>query len=144
MAAYEYEPNNDGVLENFVIRQSVEAGEQVAVGTTVTLVISTGPGAVTESTGNNSAGATSEGTWQCNASLEQPAGYTGQPVRITLAQEGTETTVFEGTTTFPYRLKVQGNSGVTEGTAYVYLLDPSTGEVTGTIEYPGIVFNKVD
>jgi hypothetical protein len=82
--------------------------------------------------------------WQCDASLQQPNGYNGQPVRITLSQNGTETTVFEGTTTFPYRLQVQGADGVTEGTAYIYLLDQTTGAVTSTIEYPGIKFSQVN
>ena len=84
------------------------------------------------------------GTWRCNASLDSPAGYNGQPVRITLKQNGTETTVFEGTTTFPYSFEVQGASGVSEGTAYVYLLDPGTNEVTSTIEYAGITFSQVN
>jgi serine/threonine-protein kinase len=142
---YQYEANNDGVLENFVIRQSVPAGEQVAKGTTVTLVISTGPGEVTSSDDSiEILDNGSTGTWQCDASLQQPTGYTGQPVRITLLQNGTETTIFEGTTTFPYRLTAQGADGVAEGTAYIYLLDSATGAVTSTIEYPGIKFSQVN
>ena len=48
------------------------------------------------------------------------------------------------TTAFPYHLQVEGEAGVTEGTAYIYLLDGTTGEVTSTIEYPGITFSQVD
>jgi hypothetical protein len=33
---------------------------------------------------------------------------------------------------------------VDSGTAYIYLLDPTTGEVTTTIEYPGINFSQVN
>ncbi|MCD8013622.1 MAG: Stk1 family PASTA domain-containing Ser/Thr kinase [Lachnospiraceae bacterium] len=95
------------------------------------------------STDTSSSGSSSSGTWQCNASLTEPAGYTGQPVRITLYQNGTETTVFEGTTTFPYLLQVAGADGVTTGIAYVYLLDADTGEVTSKIEYSGITFSEV-
>ena len=149
--AYEYEPNNEGVPEGWVTRTSVKAGDQVAKGTTVTLYVSTGPGEVTEApqeaggaAENGGAPAGDGSTWKCNASLDPPTGYSGQPVRITLKQNGTETTIFEGTTTFPYRLQVQGASGVSDGTAYVYLLDPSTGEVTGTIEYTGITFSQVN
>jgi serine/threonine-protein kinase len=154
VAEYEYEANNDGVLENFVIRQSVEAGTRVAKGTHVTLVISTGPGAVEDTTqpieilddtADNTAGSTTGSTvWRCDASLQEPTGYAGQPVRITLKQNGTETVMFEGTTSFPYRLQVEGTAGVDSGTAYIYLLDPTTGEVTTTIEYPGINFSQVN
>lgn len=88
-------------------------------------------------------GSTVSGSWQCNASLSAPSGYTGQPVRITLYQNGTETTVFEGTTSFPYLLQVAGIDGETTGIAYVYLLDEETGEVTSTIQYSGITFSEV-
>ncbi|MCD8103586.1 MAG: Stk1 family PASTA domain-containing Ser/Thr kinase [Lachnospiraceae bacterium] len=86
---------------------------------------------------------TISGTWQCNASLKAPSGYTGQPVRITLYQCSTERTIFEGTTTFPYLLQVAGVDGETTGIAYVYLLDEDTGEVTSKIEYSGITFSEV-
>ncbi|MCD7957787.1 MAG: Stk1 family PASTA domain-containing Ser/Thr kinase [Lachnospiraceae bacterium] len=92
---------------------------------------------------SSSSSANVSGTWQCNASLSTPSGYTGQPVRITLVQNDTETTVFEGTTTFPYLLQVAGIDGETTGTAYVYLLDEETGEVTSTIQYSGITFSEV-
>ena len=50
---------------------------------------------------------------------------------------------FRGQTSFPYKLQIQGASGVTSGTAYIYLLD-SSGNVTSKIEYPGIVFSQVN
>ena len=142
--AYDYEPNNEGVPEGWVIRSEPAGGEDAAKGSTVTLIISTGPGEVTNSDGNITVQNDGTGTWQCNASLDQPTGFNGQPVRITLKQNGTETTVFEGTTSFPYRLQVQGAAGVSEGTAYVYLLDSNTGAVTSTIEYAGITFSQVN
>ena len=106
------------------------------------LVISTGPDSVGD--GNIVIQDNATGTWKCNASLDTPTGYNGQPVRITLVQNGTEKTIFEGTTSFPYKLQVEGTPGVTDGTAYVYLLDPSTGEVASTIEYAGISFSQVN
>ncbi|MCD7885689.1 MAG: Stk1 family PASTA domain-containing Ser/Thr kinase [Lachnospiraceae bacterium] len=96
-----------------------------------------------EDSSSGSSSAAVSGSWQCNASLSAPSGYTGQPVRITLYQNGTETTVFEGTTSFPYLLQVAGIDGETTGTAYVYLLDEETGEVTSTIQYSGITFSEV-
>ncbi|MDO4323440.1 MAG: Stk1 family PASTA domain-containing Ser/Thr kinase [Lachnospiraceae bacterium] len=144
VAAYDYEASNEGVQEGWVIRSEPAAGESVAKGSTVTLIISTGTSAGTNSDGNITVQNESTGTWQCNASLDPPTGFNGQPVRITLMQNGTETMVFEGTTTFPYHLQTEGAAGVTEGTAYVYLLDASTKEVTSTIEYAGIAFSQVN
>lgn len=136
---FDYAPS-DEVAEGMVVSQNPAANQEVARGSTVTLVLSSGPSAGAGS-GSTSANGTS-GTWKCDASLEQPTGYSGQQVRITLVQDGDESTVFEGTTTFPYRLQVEGASGVSSGTAYVYLLDAS-GAVTSTIEYPGITFSQV-
>lgn len=145
-AAYKYEASSE-ILEDFVIRQDPAGNSQAAVGSTVTLVVSTGApqaGDTAESGSQPDVTINSGSSWECNASLDTPAGYTGQPVRITLVQEGQATTVFEGQTTFPYTLKVRGAEGVASGTAYVYLLDPSSGDVTSTIEYPGIIFSQVN
>ncbi len=142
-AEYKYEANSE-VLEDFVFRQEPEAFEQVPVGGTVTLYVSTGASAPETSQEQEDITINGGSAWECNASLDTPAGYNGQPVRITLVQEGQATTVFEGQTTFPYTLQVRGAEGVSSGTAYVYLLDPNTNEVTNTIEYPGIVFSQVN
>lgn len=137
---YEYESSSE-IAEGMIISQSAQPGEDVARGSAVTLVVSTGPSAdgedsITVNNGEN-------GVWKCNASLKQPDGYSGQQVRITLVQEGVgESTIFEGAAQFPYKLQIQGVSGVSSGTAYVYLLD-SAGNVTSKIEYPGIVFSQV-
>ncbi|MCD7735604.1 MAG: Stk1 family PASTA domain-containing Ser/Thr kinase [Lachnospiraceae bacterium] len=151
-AAYAYEAS-DTISEGMVVRTSAEDTDgQVPAGSTVTLYISTGADSTADS-GDDAADSTTDegvsvtsagGTWQCNASLTEPSGYTGQPVRITLYQNGTETTVFEGETTFPYLLQVNGAAGETTGIAYVYLLDETTGEVTSKIEYSGITFSQVD
>ncbi|MCD8347099.1 MAG: protein kinase [Lachnospiraceae bacterium] len=154
-AAYAYEAS-DTISEGMVTRTSAQdTDNQVPAGSTVTLYISTGPDTSSgtseddnitiedSSSTTSSSDATASGTWMCNASLTAPSGYTGQPVRITLYQNGTETTVFEGTTTFPYTLQVEGASGVSTGIAYVYLLDEDTGEVISKIEYSGIAFSEV-
>ena len=142
-AEYQYEASSE-VGEGLVISQSVAANEKVARGSVVTLVISTGPPAGGSTDGNITVQNESGSVWKCDASLSEPAGYSGGAVRITLKQNGNEKTVYEGTTAFPYHLQVEGEAGVTEGTAYIYLLDGTTGEVTSTIEYPGITFSQVD
>ena len=63
----------------------------------------------------------------------------GSTVRITLSQNGNEAVVFEGSTSFPYLLNVQGQDGVSTGTAYVYMLD-AAGNVISTTKYEGIAF----
>ncbi|MCD7832992.1 MAG: protein kinase [Lachnospiraceae bacterium] len=151
-AAYAYE-SSDTISAGMVTRTSAEdTDNQVPKGSTVTLYISTGPDTSSDddnitiedsSSTTSSSDMTTSGTWMCNASLTAPSGYTGQPVRITLYQNGTETTIFEGTTTFPYTLQVEGASGESTGIAYVYLLDEETGEVISKIEYSGIAFSEV-
>lgn len=138
-AAFEYETSNTDT-PGFIIRQSVEAGAQVAKGTTVVFTVCSGPGSDNDNIQvDNGPG----GTWMCNASIEAPSNYNGEKVRITLLQNGLENTVYEGNVTFPYVLKVQGAAGETTGTAYVYLLD-AAGNVTSKYEYPGINFSQTD
>ena len=142
---YEYQPSSD-VAEGLVISQSADPNTDIARGSTVTLVISSGPnGEDTTTSSDPITTDNGDGTvWKCNASLNEPEGYSGQNVRITLVQDGSgESTIFEGQTSFPYKLQIQGASGVTSGTAYIYLLD-SSGNVTSKIEYPGIVFSQVN
>ena len=138
---YQYE-YSDTVAQGMVISQSVGSDEQVPRGTTVTLVISNGPAPSDAQDDAISVTNGSDGVWKCDASLETPQGYNGQQVRITLVQDGVgEATIFEGTTTFPYHLQVQGASGISTGTAYVYLLDDN-GNVANQIEYAGIKFSQ--
>lgn len=139
---YQYEYSSE-ISKGMVISQSVGSNEPVRRGTTVTLVISNGPApAGMEQPVDISNG--DHGTWMCDASLEAPNGYNGEAVRITLVQEGSgESTIFEGTTSFPYHLKIQGASGVSSGTAYVYLL-AADGTVIKQIEYAGIQFSRTE
>ena len=89
---------------------------------------------------NGGQGVDTSGAWMCYAQLQAPSGFTdGSPVRITLAQNESEVTVFEGTTSFPYLMNVRGQDGVSSGTAYVYMLD-AAGNVLSTTKYDGIAF----
>lgn len=135
---FTYEASRE-VNKGFVIRQDPAAGTEVPEGTVVTFVVSTGP--PTEADAAVSIENSSGSVWECNASLDAPAGYNGQNVRIDLVQDGVTKTIYTGQVTFPYALKVQGAEGVTTGTAYVYLLN-ADGEVESTVEYAGIVFSQ--
>ena len=108
-AEYQYEASSE-VGEGLVISQSVSANEKVARGSVVTLVISTGPSGGAEADGNITIQSEGAGAWKCDASLSEPAGYSGQKVRITLKQNGNEKTVYEGTTTFPYQMCIRDRS----------------------------------
>ena len=149
------EPSNT-VQEGLVIRQDIKEGTSVQTGSTITITVSTGPEnpivinpslntstsiSVEEGLAGGPQAVPQEETWVCNAQLSEPSGYAGETVRITLAQNDTIRTVFEGRTTFPYVLRVEGEPGVSEGMAYVYVLDDN-GNVKTTTSYKGIVFQK--
>ncbi len=135
--------SSDTVAEGLVISQDIAPDSSVPANTVITLTVSTGP----ENTGSDVTmidEANDPGVWKCNVQLNAPEGYDDEPVRITLLQGDTETTLFEGRTTFPYILNVAGQPGVSTGTLYVYSLDPSTWEVTQTTAYENVVFSKTD
>lgn len=76
----------------------------------------------------------------CYAQLQAPSDFVeGSLVRITLSQNGNETTVYEGVGSFPYLMNTEGAPGVSTGTAYVYTLD-GNGNVQSTTRYDGIEF----
>lgn len=134
---YITEVEDANVEKGLVISQDVEPGSSVSTGTAVTITVSVGspePDIVIDP----------QGTWMCYAQLNAPEGYNGEPVRIDLVQNDKTTTVFEGTTSFPYILHVEGEPGVARGTAYVYTLDAQTWEVLSTTMYEGITFSQVD
>ena len=130
---------------NLVIRQDIAPGSSVQTGSSITITVSTGPeNAIVIDPGNtgNTAAESGQnaGAWMCYAQLQAPQGITeGSTFRITLEQNGSEVTVFEGATSFPYLLNVRGQDGVSTGTAYVYMLDAS-GNVLSTTKYDGIAF----
>ena len=134
---------SETVPQNLVIRQDVAPGTSVQTGSSITITVSTGPENVIEinpAPGDGTDAQNTGGRWMCYAQLQAPSGYTeGSPVRITLSQNGNETAVFEGSTSFPYLLNVEGEPGVSDGTAYVYMLD-GNGNALSTTRYDGIEF----
>ena len=131
--------SDENVEPDIVIDQDVAPDTPVASGTAVTLTVSTGPEP------DVSADVTdTEGTWMCNAQLQPPADYDGQPVRIQLVQGEYTKTIYEGNTDFPYFLNVEGQPGVSIGTVNVYTLDPASWEPVQTTVYENIEFSKVD
>jgi len=126
---------SDTVEKGMVISQDVPAGTNVSTGSAITLTVSAGRADPEDIEVLNTGG-----TWMCNAQLNAPEGYNGEPVRIDLVQGETVMTVFEGDTTFPFILNVPGQPGYTSGTVYVYTLDPNTREVIRTTMYDHVNF----
>ena len=135
---YVNEIEDDSVETGIVIEQDVRAGTPVSSGTAITLTVSKG------SENDDVDDDDGEGTWMCNAQLQPPAGYDGEPVRIQLVQGEYTQTIFEGDTEFPYFLNVEGQPGVSTGTVNVYSLNPQTWEVLQTTVYENIEFTRVD
>ncbi len=129
---------SDTVEKGIVISQDIPAGSTVSTGSAITLTVSAGRADPEDIEILNP-----NGTWMCNAQLNAPEGYNGEPVRIDLVQGDTAVTVFEGSTTFPFILNVPGQPGYTTGTVYVYSLDPQTMEVTRTTMYDNVKFEMV-
>lgn len=144
---------SDTVEKGLVISQDLAAGSSVQTGSSITITVSGGPDGpddivinpgsgsqMSETAEANAAQASSK--WICNAQLDAPENFSGGNVRITLEQNGTETTVYEGPGTFPYILNVQGKDNVATGTAYVYTLDEDGNPVARTTYY-NIDFTEV-
>lgn len=133
---------SDTVPQNLVIRQDLAPGTSVQTGSSITITVSTGPenAIVINPDQNGTTTQNTNSTWMCYAQLQAPSDYVdGSLVRVTLSQNGNETTVFEGTASFPYLLNVEGIPGVSSGTAYVYMMD-AYGNVLSTTRYDGIEF----
>lgn len=152
LVVYIKEVESAEVPQGLVISQDIEGGTSVETGTAVTLTVSTGSskpdiiieGGTSDVTQQDTSSGASQEFWSTNDSLDAPDEYNGQPVRIVLEQNGNQTTLYEGYVTFPYSLSgVQGQPGVTTGSAYVYLLDPQTLEVASTYQYDGIQFSQM-
>lgn len=152
LVVYIKEVESTEVAQGLVISQDIPGGTSVETGTAVTLTVSTGSsqpdiiieGGTSDVTQQDTSSGASQEFWSTSDSLDAPDEYSGQPVRIVLEQNGTQTTLYEGYATFPYSLNgIQGQPGVTTGSAYVYLLDPQTLEVTSTYQYDGIQFSQM-
>ena len=133
--------DSETVEKGLIIAQDIAEGTSVQTGTTVTVTVSNGSGKETDIIVDANDG----GTWMCYAQLNAPEDWAGEPVKITLTQGDTTTTIFEGETSFPYILNVEGQAGVSTGQVYVYTLNPqNTEEVTATTLYDGVVFSRVE
>ena len=125
---------SDSYAAGTVISQSMTGN--ATPGSTVILIVSSGP----EDTSS------SDGTWACNAQLEAPASYDGQSaVRMVLEQDGNQTVLSEGTPiSFPYDLYVQGEPGVSTGRVYLYVYNDASGEYELLVTYDNIPFSQVN
>ena len=147
------------VEENSAVTITVGAGpeEVIVIGTESAAGVGSsgdsGTGAAatgdsSEDDGDGSSGSAADGedstesdVWSASVEISAPGGYDGQPVRITLIQEGEETRLFEGYMEFPVTLRVEGKSGVSTGDLVLSILDPDTGEVVSRVRYQGLVFS---
>ena len=125
---------SDSYAAGTVMSQSMTGN--ATPGSTVILIVSSGP----EDTSS------SDGTWACNAQLEAPASYDGQSaVRMVLEQDGNQTVLSEGTPiSFPYDLYVQGEPGVSTGKVYLYVYNDASGEYELLVTYDNIPFSQVN
>ena len=125
---------SDSYAAGTVMNQSMTGN--ATPGSTVILIVSSGP--------DNSS--SSEGTWACNAQLEAPASYDGQSaVRMVLEQDGNQTVLSEGTPiSFPYDLYVQGEPGVSTGRVYLYVYNDASGDYELLVTYDNIPFSQVN
>ena len=125
---------SDSYAAGTVMNQSMTGN--ATPGSTVILIVSSGP----EDTSS------SDGTWACNAQLEAPASYDGQSaVRMVLEQDGNQTVLSEGTPiSFPYDLYVQGEPGVSTGRVYLYVYNDASGEYELLVTYDNIPFSQVN
>lgn len=125
---------SDSYAAGTVMNQSMTGN--ATPGSTVILIVSSGP----EDTSS------SDGTWACNAQLEAPASYDGQSaVRMVLEQDGNQTVLSEGTPiSFPYDLYVQGEPGVSTGRIYLYVYNDASGEYELLVTYDNIPFSQVN
>ena len=125
---------SDSYAAGTVMNQSMTGN--ATPGSTVILIVSSGP----------DDSSSSDGTWACNAQLEAPASYDGQSaVRMVLEQDGNQTVLSEGTPiSFPYDLYVQGEPGVSNGRVYLYVYNDASGEYELLVTYDNIPFSQVN
>ena len=128
---------SNAVGEGDVFEQSIAAGTQIELGTSVTLKINradsvdtqtqTQEPPVPQQDGDDDGTVASSGSWKCNVDLEVPANYQGGSARLELAQEVNGAVVnriivdgiyLDGV----YPLSTTGADGVDTGTVYLYEL----------------------
>lgn len=126
-----------------VISQDV-SGENIASGTTITLVVSVGAGDPEEPDETESpveiVTEAPAGEYSCNVSLKAPAEYAGEPVRLVITQDGRSTTIlYDEVITFPYSVEWSSESN-SDAVISAYFLDAETGEIMYQYDYPNVPF----
>ena len=127
--------SSDAYAVDTVIDQSVIG--TATPGTTIILIVSTGSA--------DGSSTSSDGVWACSdVQLAAPDGYSGQPVRLILKQNGVEDKVIvDGSSiNFPYDLYVEGQAGISSGDVYLYVYNESTGEYEAEALYT-VPFSRV-
>lgn len=121
-------------------------GENIASGTTITLVVSVGAGDPEENTEVSTTEGVTEGAepdgneYSCHVSLTAPQEYDNEPVRLVITQDGFSTTLVNGEIlTFPYSVQWSSESN-SSATISAFFLDADTGEVKYQYDYPNVPF----
>ncbi len=140
---------SDRVNEGEVMDQSIESGESVASGTTITLTVNdpSRSGQSVDSTSSAASSVASDEVWSTTARLGQPSNYEGGAYRLELVQtvNGSEvsTVVDQGEAiTFPYTLKTDGAANVSDGLIYLYEKTAS-GDYVARVTWP-VTFTKAN
>ncbi len=140
-----------------VISQDI-SGENVAKGTNITLIVSSGasktPETPAESVSSGTATAPTQteeevvvigetekttGKYSCFVNLTAPEEYSGQPVKLVITQDGRSTTLIDGEVIkFPYQLRFSSDSA-SEGLVTLSLLNED-GSVGNEFEYQHVPF----
>lgn len=117
------ETYSNDVAAGLVISQSYEAGSEVAPGKSVNIVVSKGsePEAIK--------------TYEGSVKIQKPDGFTTGEVKFVLSQQVGDQVISKtydagllDETSFPYKLDVTGESGVTTGTITVYVDETALSE----------------
>ena len=117
------ETYSNDVAAGLVISQSYDAGSEVAPGKSVNIVVSKGsePEAIK--------------TYEGSVKIQKPDGFTTGEVKFVLSQQVGDQVISKtydagllDETSFPYKLDVTGESGVTTGTITVYVDETALSE----------------
>lgn len=118
---------NPDVTQGEVFEQSLEAYSYVSPDDPITIKVSSGNTAPTQSVTPTPAASTGDtsGTWKCKQQLDTPEGYQNGVIRLELMQtvNGSPkvSVIEEGKALqFPYQLDIVGEPGVADGTVYLY------------------------
>jgi serine/threonine protein kinase/beta-lactam-binding protein with PASTA domain len=156
IVVYQEQPSSE-YPAGTVISQDI-SGENVAKGTNITLIVSSGAAQTSESSLGTVSSGTSEtqvqteeevivigetekssGKYSCFVNLTAPEEYSGQPVKLVITQDGHSTTLIDGEVIkFPYQLRFSSDSA-SEGLVTLSLLN-GDGSVGNEFEYQHVPF----